>query len=53
MLFGPTSISDAKTTSGPKPYGIKWKLRETTPGAIALAAIVVGSPSKNELSCSH
>jgi len=41
MLFGPTSLADDKTHSGPKPYGIKWKLTETTPGAIALAAVVV------------
>jgi len=44
MLFGPTSISDDKPCSGPKLYGIKWNLTETTPGAIALAAVVVRNP---------
>ena len=45
MLFGPAALTSNKTQSGPKPYGVKWQLTETTPGAIALAAIVVSTPS--------
>ena len=45
ILFGPSSIKgvDGKT-SGPKPAGIRWGLREVTPGAIAFAAILVSIP---------
>jgi len=45
MLFGPVSLTDDKPHSGPKPYGVKWKLTEITPGAIALAATSVSAPS--------
>ncbi|KAF9642036.1 hypothetical protein BDM02DRAFT_3080219, partial [Thelephora ganbajun] len=41
ILFGPSSLADSGMHSGPKPAGIKWKLCEVTPGAIALAAILV------------
>ena len=42
VLFGPSSLQEnARKTSGPKPAGIRWELREVTPGAIAFAAIMV------------
>ena len=41
ILFGPTSLGDNKTRSGPKSAGTKWGLRRVTPGAIALAAVLV------------
>ena len=47
ILFGPSSLAGNGTHSGPKPCGIKWRLNEVTPGAIAFAAIVVStSPLK-------
>ena len=33
------------THSGPKPAGIRWRLGEVTPGAIALAAVLVSIAS--------
>ena len=44
ILFGPSSLSDNGTHSGPKPAGVKWKLNEVTPGAIAFAAVLVSCP---------
>jgi hypothetical protein len=43
-LFGATSIQTNKANTGPKPAGVKWDLSEVTPGAIALAAILVSTP---------
>ena len=45
ILFGPLSLGDGGTQSGPKPAGIKWNLSKITPGAIAFAAILVSVPS--------
>ena len=45
VLFGPSSLHGvAGKASGPKAAGIKWGLREVTPGAIAFAAVMVGIP---------
>ena len=41
MLFGPSSLDEVPSKSGRKPLGTRWKIREVTPGAIALAAILV------------
>lgn len=42
MLFGPSSLEEGDgKTSGPKPKGTRWGIREVTPGAIAFAAILV------------
>jgi hypothetical protein len=42
ILFGPSSLQGgAGKSSGPRPAGIKWGLSEVTPGAVALAAILV------------
>ena len=45
VLLGPSSLQGvAGKSSGPKAAGIKWGLREVTPGAIAFAAVMVGLP---------
>jgi hypothetical protein len=45
VLFGPSSLHENPgKISGPKPAGIRWGLREVTPGAIAFAAIMVSVP---------
>ena len=40
MLFGPSSLSK-KRPSGPTSNGVRWGVREATPGMIALAAMIV------------
>lgn len=53
MLYGSMSLSapqdDEEAKPGPKPAAIRWKLREITPGAIALAAVLVSPWSKDFL----
>jgi hypothetical protein len=45
-MFGPSSLVEAKSTrSGPTSTGTKWGIDKITPGAIALAAILVSTPS--------
>ena len=45
LFFGPSSLGEKRgKKSGPKPCAISWGLREVTPGAIALAAILVSVP---------
>ena len=44
ILFGRSSLENNGRSSGPTPSGVKWGLTEVTPGAIALAAVIV-SPS--------
>ena len=41
ILFGRSSLENNGRSSGPTPSGVKWGLSEVTPGAIALAAIIV------------
>jgi hypothetical protein len=48
ILFGPSSIAETPGNTGPKPAGVKWGLGEVTPGTIALAAILVSTPSLND-----
>jgi hypothetical protein len=46
IMFGPSSLVEAKwTRSGPASTGTKWGIDKITPGAIALAAILVSTPS--------
>ena len=40
MLFGPLSLSK-KRPSGPTSNRVQWRVREATPGMIALAAMIV------------
>jgi hypothetical protein len=42
LFFGPSSLQAGnENRPGPKAAGTKWEIREVTPGAIALAAIMV------------
>jgi len=43
-MFGPSSLTSSGKPSGPHPTGTKWGLSEVTPGAIALAAMLVSAP---------
>ena len=42
ILYGPSSLKGGLKCPGPKAAGTRWGLTKTTPGAIALAAIIVG-----------
>ena len=48
-MFGPSSLGDGGTQSGPKPAGIKWNLSKITPGAITFAAILVSVLSLSDV----
>ena len=41
ILFGVKSLTPKGARSGPRPAVVRWGLHEITPGAIALAAILV------------